>query len=73
MSGKALQAVKQRQVDRCDKYRDDFEDGFLKPSIDMQLRIAQRVGKLLRVPGSADVAKALAKFQQEAPDAVGVA
>lgn len=73
MSGKALQAVKQRQVDRCDKYRDDFENGFLKPSIDMQLRIAARVGKQLRVPGSAEMAQALAKFQKETPDAVGVA
>ena len=41
LSGKALAALKQKQIDRCDQYRDDLNDCFLLPSIEMQLRIAQ--------------------------------
>lgn len=43
LSGKALDSLKQRQIDRCDQYRDDFADGFLTPAIEMQLRIAAKV------------------------------
>jgi hypothetical protein len=50
-SGAALEQTKSRQYDRCDQYRDDFEDGFIIPSVTMQLRIAERVGAALRVPG----------------------
>jgi hypothetical protein len=67
-SGKALEAIKQKQIDRCGQYRDDVRDGLLLPSLDMQLRIAQRVGKALKVPLIDKVLPILAKFNtQEAP------
>jgi hypothetical protein len=61
-SGKALQAIKQKQIDRCDVYRDDFGDNFLMPSVDMQLRIAAKLKSGLRVPGIDKVVPILAKF-----------
>jgi len=64
-SGKALQAIKQRQLDRCDQYRDDFGDRYFDPSVSMQLRIAAVVlarGEALRVPGAKDVAPILKEF-----------
>jgi len=64
-SGKALAAIKQRQLDRCDQYRDDFADKFLEPSISMQLRISHTIlsrGEKLRVPGGKEVKKYLDKF-----------
>lgn len=57
-SGKALEAIKERQLDRCDQIRDDIADHFLEPSISMQLRIAERVlsrGQALRVRGARKV------------------
>lgn len=50
-SGKALEAIKQKQIDRCGQYRDDLRDGFLLPTIDMQLRIARAKAEVLKVPG----------------------
>ena len=78
VSGKALAETKSRQYDRCDQYRDDFEAGFLIPSVNMQLRIAQRVRKDLKVPGVADVLPILDGFAadkppEEKPDAVAAA
>ncbi len=64
-SGKALAAIKQRQLDRCDQYRDDFADKFFEPSVSMQLRIAHTIlgrGEMLRVPGAAKTKKLLDKF-----------
>ena len=64
-SGKALAAIKQRQLDRCDQYRDDFADKFFEPSVSMQLRIAQVIlarGEKLRVPGSKKIKPFLDKF-----------
>jgi hypothetical protein len=64
-SGKALAAIKQRQLDRCDQYRDDFADKFFEPSVSMQLRIAYTIlsrGQMLRVPGAKKVKPLLAKF-----------
>jgi len=66
LSGKALEAMKQKQLDRCDQYRDDLRDNFLLPSVDMQLRIAYKLGKGLRVSGSDKVAAILKKFDQPA-------
>lgn len=48
-SGKALEAIKQKQFDRVDQYREDFRDGFLLPSLAMQLRIVQKLG--LKIKG----------------------
>jgi hypothetical protein len=64
-SGKALEAIKQKQIDRCGQYRDDLDEHFLQPSISMQLRIAQRVGKALKVPLIAKVLPILQKFAAE--------
>lgn len=64
-SGKALEAIKQKQIDRCDKIRDDLTDRFFEPSISMQLRIAHVIlsrGQKLRVAGAAKVKPILAKF-----------
>jgi hypothetical protein len=61
-SGKALEAIKQKQIDRCDQFRDDLRDNFLLPSVDMQLRIASRLGAGLRVPGIARVLPILKKL-----------
>jgi hypothetical protein len=69
-SGKALEAIKQKQIDRCGKYRDDLSERFLEPSVDMQLRIAARAGTSLRVPLIKQALPILKKF--EAPDAVAV-
>lgn len=65
-SGKALEAIKQRQIDRCNQYRDDFGDRFLLPSVDMQLRIAHKVGAKLRVPGLKKAFPLLKRFAGEA-------
>ena len=55
-SGKALQAIKQKQIDRCGQYRDDLDQRLFEPSVSMQLRIAQRVlanKQKLKTPGAA--------------------
>lgn len=61
-SGKALEAIKQKQIDRCGQYRDDLRDRFLLPTVSMQLRIAQRAGTDLRVPTIAKALPILKKF-----------
>lgn len=66
-SGKALQAIKQRQLDRCDQYRDDFADRYFEPSVSMQLRIAQVIlsrNEKLKVSGAKAVAPILNSFKQ---------
>lgn len=64
-SGKALEAIKQKQIDRCGQYRDDLRDRWLRPNIDMQLRIAHRVGNALKVPMLSKVLPILRKFAGE--------
>jgi hypothetical protein len=44
LSGRGLEVLKARQLDRVDNYRDDFGDRFLIPALGMLLRIAIRVG-----------------------------
>lgn len=41
MSGKALEALKARQLDRCDQYRGDVEDHLITPTVEMLLRVAK--------------------------------
>jgi len=60
LSGKALQALKQKQIDRCDQFRDDLVDGFLTPSIEMQIRIAKKTRP--KVP---NLKKALPLLEEE--------
>lgn len=46
-SGKALETLKQRQLDRCDQYRDDLADNLIRPVIDMMILICKRlIGEL---------------------------
>ncbi len=60
LSGKALQALKQKQIDRCDQFRDDLVDGFLTPSIDMQIKITKKTRP--KVP---NISKALPLLEDE--------
>jgi len=64
-SGKALQAIKQRQVDRCDQHRDDLRDGFLAPTVSMQLRIVAKLGGSVRLPGADNAAALLRRFDSD--------
>lgn len=43
-SGKALAALKQKQLDRVDQYREDFRDGFMIPALVMLLQIVAAKG-----------------------------
>jgi hypothetical protein len=43
MSGKAQQMLRARQLDRCDQYREDLEDGLIVPVVQMLLRICSMV------------------------------
>lgn len=64
-SGKALEAIKQKQLDRCDQIRDDLTDRFFDPTVSMQLRIAHTLmskGLSLKVPGAKQVKPILDKF-----------
>lgn len=69
-SGKALEAIRQRQIDRCDQYRDDIWDRFLLPSLRMQLRIASALGARLKVPGANGLQAQLQKLATASDDAV---
>lgn len=73
LSGKALEALRARQLDRCDQIRDDIGDGLLIPGVNMLLRIAAAVGQRggLRVPGLKQALPLLR--QQGADDAVAAA
>lgn len=61
-SGKALQAIKQKQLDACDRYRDDFADGFIVPSVQIHLKLMRALGKSLRVHGIADALPVLLRM-----------
>src|SRR4029077_15488694 len=41
MSGKAIEALRARQFDRCDRYRDDFGNGWIMPVTSMVLRVSR--------------------------------
>lgn len=43
LSGKAQQMLRQRQLDRCDQYRDDMADAMIRPVIHLLLRILAAV------------------------------
>lgn len=45
LSGKALEVIRSRQIDRCEQYRDDCGSRLLLPSLHMLLRVAYMVGK----------------------------
>lgn len=50
-SGKALEAIKQRQIDRCDTYRDDVGDKLIIPATEMLLRILATRGEQVCMRG----------------------
>jgi hypothetical protein len=62
LSGKALEALKARQLDRCNQIRDDFWDGWIEPVVRMLCRVcvAKATGLVQRLveilPGVASVA-----------------
>lgn len=68
LSGKALDSLRERQLNRDDRIRDDFGDGFIKPSMSMLMRICHVKGSGLTVRGLKKAAPILARF---ATDAVG--
>lgn len=65
LSGKALESLRERQLNRDDRIRDDFGDGFLKPSVSMLLRICAVVGEGVRVRGLKKAAPILDRFTSE--------
>lgn len=48
LSGRALDGIYEKHRNRCDQYREDFADGFLRPAWKMLLRAAARLPKLLK-------------------------
>ncbi len=70
LSGKALESLMARQLNRDDRIRDDFGDAFIKPSIAMLLRICHVRGAGLRVRGLKKAQSVLAQFATEQPNAV---
>ena len=63
ISGRALEALKARQIDRCDSYRADFGDRFLLPAMGMLLRIAWKAQ--LAVAGLEIVDRIVAKVGEQ--------
>jgi hypothetical protein len=45
LSGKALEVIRSRQIDRCEQYRDDCGMKLLLPSIHMLLRVCHTMGQ----------------------------
>lgn len=65
LSGKALEVIRRRQLDRCDQYREDFGEHWIKPSVGMLARIVQATaahGGGVLTPGAAKVLPLLARF-----------
>lgn len=65
VSGKALETLRERQLNRCDQIRDDFGDGFILPVLAVLLRIVSvtvRTGGALRLAGADKLAKVLKKY-----------
>lgn len=59
LSGRALEALKARQLDRCDNYRSDFGDRFILPALGMLIRIS--ITKKLRIDGLEVVQRVIAE------------
>jgi len=53
MSGKALSTLKGRQLDRVDRYREDFGDNWLIPQIQGLLKVIRAVGGNLKLRNAA--------------------
>lgn len=65
-SGKALEVLRARQLERADDYREDVGVGLIIPSAHMLVRLANKTASRLKIPGLKKAAKLLARFEQEA-------
>jgi hypothetical protein len=65
LSGKALDLLRERQLDRCEQYRDDFGQKFILPAVGMLLRLVRFLGPALRVTGLKKTSPILQKFDLE--------
>lgn len=65
LSGKALESLRERQLNRDDRIRDDFGDMFIRPSAQMILRICRKVGAKLRVRGVKKGLPVLQKYSED--------
>tara|TARA_R100001163_G_scaffold64672_1_gene59475 strand:- start:643 stop:2514 length:1872 start_codon:yes stop_codon:yes gene_type:complete len=79
LSGRALQWLYRRQTDRCDSIRPDFEDGFMRPTLNMLLRVVLSVvkgeGGQLYLAGQDQLSTVLIQFEKTvgtSDDNVGV-
>ena len=64
-SGKAIETLKQRQLDRCDSYRDDAGENLLLRTVALMLRLVGRLRDALRVPGIKKALPALSALLSE--------
>lgn len=70
LSGKALEVIRRRQLDRCDQYREDFGEHWVKPSVGMIARIVQATGAKgggVLTPGTKSVLPILNRFAPLSP------
>jgi len=74
ITGKGIEALRAKQLDRCDGYRDDFGDGFILRAIDMLLRIAYQLGSQSpnTLPGLVGLDSALQILQKSAIGGDGI-
>lgn len=70
LSGKALESLRERQLNRDDRIRDDFGDGFIKPGVSMLMRICYTKAAGLRVRGLKKAMPILAGFASGPSSAV---
>lgn len=65
ISGRAMEFLKGRQLDRCDQYRPDVADHLILPTMDMLLRVSKLANDRkipLLLPGLQKVAPILGRF-----------
>lgn len=66
LSAKALEVLRERQLNRCDQIRDDFGDKFLIPATLMLMRVLRAIGakSALKFPRLAEVVKSTATLDE---------
>ena len=69
LSGKALEVIRARQIDRCEQYRDDVGSRLLLPSLHMLLRVSYVMGQRgqLRIPALASSLELLRRSDVATP------
>ncbi len=68
ISGRALEWLHRKQIDRCSRIRSDFGDNCMKPVINMLLRIALHMQKGLYLAGLDKARAILERFMQDLDD-----